>query len=50
MEYKKSLFGKAIIDSSDSEEIKENEKIEIKLIKAQSIYVSRFSSLFWQKT
>lgn len=29
MEYKKSFFGRTIIDSSDSEEIRENEKIEL---------------------
>ena len=29
MEYEKSFYGKTIIDSSDSEEIKENEKIEL---------------------
>lgn len=29
MEYKKSFFGRTIIDSSDSEEISENEKIEL---------------------
>ena len=29
MEYKKSFFGKAIIDSSDSDELNDNEKIEL---------------------
>ena len=29
MEYKKSFFGKTVIDSSDSEEIENDEKIEL---------------------
>ena len=29
MEYRKSFFGKTIIDMSDSEELNENEKIEL---------------------
>ena len=37
MEYKKSLFGKAIIDSSDSEEIKDNEKIELEYYETRNM-------------
>lgn len=29
MEYQKSLFGKTVIDSSDSDELKDSEKIEL---------------------
>ena len=37
MEYKKSLFGRAIIDSSDSEEIKENERIELEYYETHNL-------------
>lgn len=37
MEYKKSFFGRAIIDSSDSEEIKENEKIELEYYETHNL-------------
>ena len=37
MEYSKSFFGKTTIDSSDSEEIKANEKIELEYYKTNNL-------------
>ena len=37
MEYKKRLFGKTIIDSSDSDEIKDNEKIELEYYETHNL-------------
>ena len=37
MEYKKRLFGKTIIDSSDSDEIKDNEKIELEYYETRNL-------------
>lgn len=37
MEYSKSFFGKTIIDSSDSEEIKTDEKIELEYYKTHNL-------------
>ena len=37
MEYSKSFFGKTTIDSSDSEEIKADEKIELEYYKTNNL-------------
>ena len=37
MEYQKSFFGKTIIDSSDSEEINSDEKIELEYYKTNNL-------------
>ena len=37
MEYKKSFYGKTIIDSSDSEEIESNKKIELEYYETRNI-------------
>lgn len=37
MEYKKSLFGRTTIDSSDSEEIKSDEKIELEYYETRNL-------------
>ena len=37
MEYKKSLFGKTIIDKSDSDDLKENEKIELEYYETHNL-------------
>lgn len=37
MEYSKSFFGKATIDSSDSEDIRDDEKIELEYYKTNNV-------------
>lgn len=37
MEYKKSFFGRTVIDSSDSEEIKSDEKIELEYYETRNL-------------
>lgn len=37
MEYKKSFFGRTIIDSSDSEEIENNKKIELEYYETRNL-------------
>ena len=37
MEYSKSFFGKATIDSSDSEDISDDEKIELEYYKTNNV-------------
>lgn len=37
MEYKKSFFGKTVIDSSDSEEIENDEKIELEYYETRQL-------------
>ena len=37
MEYRKSFFGKTIIDRSDSEELNENEKIELEYYETHNL-------------
>ena len=37
MEYKKSLFGKTIIDKSDSDDLKEDEKIELEYYETHNL-------------
>ncbi len=37
MEYKKSFFGRTVIDSSDSEELNDNEKIELEYYETRNL-------------
>ena len=37
MEYKKSFFGRTVIDSSDSEDLKSNEKIELEYYETHNL-------------
>lgn len=37
MEYKKSFFGRTVIDSSDSEELNDNEKIELEYYETHNL-------------
>lgn len=37
MEYSKSFFGRTVIDSSDSEELKEDEKIELEYYETHNL-------------